>query len=250
MRVVSVGDVHGREDWKLINPNDFDKIVFIGDYNDSYNVSDEKMLNNFLDLIAFKEKYHDKVILLLGNHDFQYLFLSIEWRVSGFRDGLAIRLNELFTENQRMFQIAYEVEGGDSEYPFLFTHAGVTRKWYEKHKDRFRSFREKFDTIEDNSKISTVLNCLLDTSQKFIFNEIGYGVGRGGLRGDHGSPIWADRQESRFSFLSGYHHIVGHTPIEKITTYKAQVPGSITYIDTMDFRQNKGLFHIIKGTRI
>lgn len=61
-----------------------------------------------------------------------------------------------------------------------------------------------------------------------------------------GSPLWADRQETRFGFLPGYHHVVGHTPIEKIETFTGQHPGSITYTDVLHLGRNKGVFHYIE----
>ena len=76
-KLLVFGDIHGRLFWKepankLID--EIDKIIFLGDYLDSYpdewddNHTRQDDINNFLEIIDFKTKYNDKVILLLGNH--------------------------------------------------------------------------------------------------------------------------------------------------------------------------------------
>ena len=53
MKTVVIGDVHGRSLWKLIvnQEQDADRIIFIGDYFDSFDIKGEEQLNNFLDII-------------------------------------------------------------------------------------------------------------------------------------------------------------------------------------------------------
>ena len=75
MRIIALGDTHGRTDWKeIIAKETFDKIVFHGDYFDTHDkISFEQQMNNFIDIINYKRENVDKVILLLGNHDHHYL---------------------------------------------------------------------------------------------------------------------------------------------------------------------------------
>jgi len=68
MKIISVGDLHGNNIWKTIDPELYDKIIFVGDYTDSFHLTDSAILDNLLDLIEFKKSYPDKVFLLLGNH--------------------------------------------------------------------------------------------------------------------------------------------------------------------------------------
>lgn len=83
MKVRVIGDIHGESWWKEL-ANDIDKIdlcIFLGDYVDSYTVSNEDMINNLLDIIQFKKDNSDKVILLYGNHEWNYLSLLI-WDIA------------------------------------------------------------------------------------------------------------------------------------------------------------------------
>jgi hypothetical protein len=68
MKVIIVGDIHGRNTWEKLRDK-ADKIVFVGDYFDTRdNISGKKQLDNFISLTSFKRGNKDKVILLLGNH--------------------------------------------------------------------------------------------------------------------------------------------------------------------------------------
>ena len=68
MRICAIGDIHGRNDWEKVDPNKYDKIIFVGDYVDSFDIPTGEILKNLENIIAFKKEYYDKVILLLGNH--------------------------------------------------------------------------------------------------------------------------------------------------------------------------------------
>ena len=87
MKLIALGDTHGRTLWKQIveKNQDADKIVFIGDYFDTHdNVSVDQQIENFKDIIEFKKNNMEKVVLLLGNHDFHYLNGAQE-KYSGFQ---------------------------------------------------------------------------------------------------------------------------------------------------------------------
>jgi hypothetical protein len=75
VRILAIGDIHGRDSWKdIINDNVFDKVVFLGDYFDSREeISGAKQLYNFKEILQFKKYNIDKVVLLVGNHEFHYL---------------------------------------------------------------------------------------------------------------------------------------------------------------------------------
>jgi len=75
MRVIFIGDIHGRSLWKEIveKEKSADIVVFYGDFFDSKeHIGGEAQLQNFLEIITFKknqEKLGEKVVLLFGNHD-------------------------------------------------------------------------------------------------------------------------------------------------------------------------------------
>jgi hypothetical protein len=161
--LLSIGDIHGKDTWKnfLFGSVDtfnelfqsestewahidywdsvdsaptilrYDKIIFIGDYVDSFTIASDSILKNLQDLIACKRLFPDKIILLLGNHDIQYITGRY---CSGFRAEMETDLKELFHLHADLFQLAYEHEfkhefKGSNK--FIWTHAGVTQQWYD-----------------------------------------------------------------------------------------------------------------------
>jgi predicted MPP superfamily phosphohydrolase len=123
MKHIIIGDPHGKDVWKQIDFEEYDKVVFLGDYVDSFTLPDLVIDQNLQDIIALKKDHPYKIILLLGNHDIQYLYYP-EFRCSGYRDSMKRPLQALFTYNRELFQVAYQCKN------HLFTHAGITNAWY------------------------------------------------------------------------------------------------------------------------
>jgi predicted MPP superfamily phosphohydrolase len=121
-KTVIIGDVHGRSLWKLIThqERDADRIIFIGDYFDSFDISGVEQLHNFKEIIEYKETSGKEVVLLIGNHDHHY-FPEIGYTgTSGYQSRIAPSISQVIDENRHHLQMAY----GFGEY--LFTHAGVS----------------------------------------------------------------------------------------------------------------------------
>ena len=102
-KILTLGDIHGRDKWMFHthgSPHEFnhwmtmvengvpadaeefwkempytqyDQIVFVGDYVDSFDISNVRILDNLKKILFFKKALPDKVVLLIGNHDIQYL---------------------------------------------------------------------------------------------------------------------------------------------------------------------------------
>ena len=70
MKTVIIGDTHGRSIWKLIvnQEQDADRIIFIGDYFDSFEISGVEQIQNFKEIIEYKKTSGKEVIMLIGNH--------------------------------------------------------------------------------------------------------------------------------------------------------------------------------------
>lgn len=122
-----IGDIHGRSVWKFL----VDKRavnVFVGDFFDpySYATSFEQCRDNFLDIIAFKRK-HPETVLLWGNHELHYLFhneMNEVYTRFDYRHALEIR--KLLMDYGLYFNgVAFSIDNR-----FLITHAGVSRYWY------------------------------------------------------------------------------------------------------------------------
>ncbi len=219
MKTISVGDIHGRNFWKFIDIHKYDRIIFTGDYSDSYAYSDEQILGNLLDLIELKKNYSDKVILLLGNHDIQYMFLSEGFQCSGYRPTMASTLKTVFNDNKKLFQIAYQISD------HIWSHAGIAEKWYEYNKDEIDEFSRKFDC----EYLADTFNKMMYAKENRLLHQVG--KKRSGFY-PAGGITWADRTETSLNPFKGYHQIVGHTPIDMITKWGDE-HGSIRYIDCL-----------------
>lgn len=122
-----IGDIHGLSCWKKLVREDATNI-FVGDYFDSKDgKSQEDIIANFKDIIAFKQA-HPETILLYGNHDLNYILnKDYKSRFSHPEDRETYR--QLFAEAESFFYgVVYAI--GDKT---LVSHAGVTKEWYEKY---------------------------------------------------------------------------------------------------------------------
>lgn len=218
MKGVAIGDIHGRREWSLINPDGVDRMIFNGDYCDSYVYSNAEILSNLQDIIKLKRKYFDKVFLLLGNHDLHYMYEN-EFSCSGFRPEMYHDLHSLFIHNKDCFQMAHQIG------KMIFTHAGISNKWYKMHKETIDEVATKFETKD----LADTFNHMMWMKENKILHQVGH------LRGgyyDCGGITWADRRETSNDYLVGYHQVVGHTPIETITKF-GDDKSSIRYIDVL-----------------
>ena len=246
MKIRVIPDVHGYNWWKnlVTDIEDLDYIIFLGDYVDEWNLPNEKIINNLKDIIEFKKSNIDKVVLLYGNHEWNYINPYIGY-CSGYRPSYMREINSLLAENKNLFNICKLINislplYSIPEQKLLFSHAGFTSHWINENyhwlnethfnelddfNDRFKDFRlpdleEKINSAKDSDKI-------LDKVMQISYL-------RGG-RSQFGGPLWADKNESANTYLMGYHQFVGHTPLKAPITYqfKERKPqtSSITYCD-------------------
>ena len=226
IKILAVGDLHGKSCWQVIDFSQYDKVVFMGDYVDSTSHSDEEILDNLSAVVAVKEQFPEKVVLLLGNHDIQYLYYP-EYRCSGFRRSMQITLTELFNRHRHLFQIGYQTSN------YLFSHAGLSRPWY----DRFITLLNKIPLGEmsPRSNLAALLNSLDQTWHRRLLHEVG--VIRGGSK-EFGGVTWADKEELRNHPLEGYHQIVGHNPVPYIEALSFNDDTSITFVDVLGIQES------------
>lgn len=207
-KILIVPDVHGRSFWHKAEEliDSVDKVVFLGDYLDPYGnegITFDTALEEFDKILEFKDKYGDKVVMLIGNHDCHYISTS-------FMDCSRLNylkrhdIHELYMKHIDKFQLVWEYG------KWLFSHAGVYElwlEWYALTLDNLKNFKD----FKENNFPS--LECL--------------SYYRGGWQ-RVGSCVWADIRESLpYKLLEGYHHVVGHTQLNS-GPYKAD---NITCVD-------------------
>lgn len=246
MKIITIGDIHGKSYWEIpllgYDPDtntgskttieDFDKVIFIGDYVDAYDISNVEMIHNLKKLMELAKKYPDKIIWLLGNHDLQYYFFNSEkYRCTGYRPEIFFDLYDIFNKNKKLFRVSYQIDN------YVWTHAGIHIGWY---KQRFEKWLD--DVLKENRhhyNLSEQLNMALEVDADVLY-DVGYL--RGGFQ-NVGGPFWLDKRMSYKKPLKGYHQIVGHTRVDEIKTYNISKDTSITYVDNLDKEIDK--FHIL-----
>lgn len=231
MKITVIGDTHGRTAWKeIVKKNPGSHFIFTGDYVDPYEnekISEEEAIENLFDIIDFKNANSNKVTLLIGNHDIQYMIMTGVATTARSKKFL-FELREIFTSYKNIFQFAYQKNN------YLFTHAGISNGWYK----QFRPVLLKFGLNPNDNNLADVLNKIgNDKTYVDIYSTIS--SYRNGLS-LYGSPIWADADELFFpQCLTGFHQIVGHNKFLDIVR-DGNDKTSITFCDCL-FNKIKGL---------
>ena len=234
MKVLTIGDIHGRSRWEEVRYmiQDYDKIVFIGDYVDSFDIEPIMILHNLKRIIEFKKDYPDKVELLLGNHDIQYIVPN--QFCSGYQAAMENDYKKLFLDNIELFKIAFQYK------MFLWTHAGVHKGWF---KDQLEPLMEEGELISDALN-ELWMRGVYKSHQKWdpLFHV-------GHLRGGHakvGGPLWLDKRNGVSKPLDDYHQIVGHTRVKSMNTifpYGNNPDTSITFTDVLKDHEDDDDIH-------
>lgn len=240
-KILSIGDVHGRDtwmwdthgssydfnSWKIAVENgapgddpfwnelpfrEYDKIIFIGDYVDSFDLPDDTILRNLQNIIFFKKAAPERVVLLLGNHDIQYF---IKGQIcSGHRPSMHPILTHIFADKECDFKLAH-FEKGEKGDKWLWTHAGVTEGWYKELRSKvFNPNHRLYEVYRDytEEQIAELLNVAFEAREGVIFNVDPYSGGWDTWAG----PLWVRPKMLNSSPLVGVNQIVGHTVMKKI----------------------------------
>ncbi|NDC77311.1 MAG: hypothetical protein EBZ67_05505 [Chitinophagia bacterium] len=122
MKIVAIGDIHGRDLWKPIveAEPDADHYVFIGDYFDRSERSPTEQVRNFEDILEWKQgRTRADVSLLLGNHDYYYLPEIGMTGLGGYSEEEAALISEALGRHLDELHICRRIG------PCLFSHAGI-----------------------------------------------------------------------------------------------------------------------------
>lgn len=225
-RTVVLGDTHGRSNWKLaIHQEKPDRVIFIGDYFDSFEISGVEQIDNFKQIIKYKEDNPQvEVVLLIGNHDHHY-FPEVGYTgTSGYQFKVSPSITQVIDENRQHLQMAY----GFSD--FLFTHAGVSPV-----------FMNQVFGPDDWSKESVVV----DLNELFRYKPKAFDFNGLESTGDNvtQTPLWirprslmhANKTHSK-GLKKDYIQIVGHTQMKRLDLEGSDkfTGGRYYFIDTMD----------------
>ena len=209
MKIAIIGDLHGKNCYKKLLKDkieSFDKIIFMGDYSDDswITFTDKEIVGNLREVIEFKKKYKDKVELLIGNHDFQYIVGYPT--ASRYRKTYAKEMHQIFNDNEKLFKMIFIAND------YIFTHAGITNGWTNYIKKKYNIENIGLNNIE--KEINKVY-----ASDKEDCNIVSFR--RGGLNKFAG-PLWADTEDLLEDAWIGYNQVVGHNRVKPRSVIKKE----------------------------
>ena len=219
MKTIFLGDTHGRSLWKdIIAKESPDRVVFIGDYFDSFDIGGAVQQFNFKEIIAFKESGQCEVILLIGNHDYHYYPGGETY--SGYQHGAAPAIKQLLEENKHHMQMCYQLDN------ILCSHAGIGHNWLVE--------QEKYESGSIADFVNDIWNY---KPNRFIF----YGFDPYGDNKTQ-TPIWIRPKSllagNKETFLKkDYIQIAGHTQVNKIDIEGKATGGRYYFIDAIEIGQ-------------
>lgn len=199
MKILVLGDIHGRTIWKqIVEKENPDKVIFLGDYVDTHEeISQKQQLENLKELLKYKKENSDKVILLRGNHDMSEL--GYDWaECSGFNLTFSMDMCQLKDEFLENTQWVYR-DGN-----IIFSHAGVSKVWMMNN------------DLQHVDQINELL-----PSEVFGFTPDSFFDYCGTSKTQ--PPTWIRLKELIRYGIDNYIQVVGHTPIVKICNVKEEL---------------------------
>lgn len=209
MKILVLGDIHGRRIWKdIIEKENPDKVIFLGDYVSTYEgIDSDQQIEELYAILDYKENNTDKVILLRGNHDMQHL--GYYWAECSGLDQRVLQY--MSTDDVKGWYLSLtQWVYIDEELKTIFSHAGVSSIWME-----------KVAGIENVSEINT-----LEPSEKFGFwpNRLSDYCGESPTQ----PPTWIRPYALATCNVLGYDQVVGHTPQHDISKMTKNCKGKQT----------------------
>lgn len=131
MKILVLGDIHGRPFWRnIISKENPDLTIFLGDYVTTHELyTTEQQLTELKAILDYKEANPGKVIMLRGNHDLDglgYYWAACYPSAIGVQGemGKDKELGKRFLKNTQWLY-GLTIAGK----PTIFAHAGVSTEW-------------------------------------------------------------------------------------------------------------------------
>ena len=128
-KVLAIGDIHTKtwivEQVENVVDN-YDRIVFCGDYADDFAAKPQATLHTWSMLKKLQDKHPNKVSLVLGNHDYIYVYDTPSMQ-TGYNPTTHLLIdlpdNKKLRDWLRSLPIIVEID------QVMYSHAGITNKW-------------------------------------------------------------------------------------------------------------------------
>ena len=205
MKIAVITDIHGSTYWraamKMIDK--FDKIIFLGDYFDSWENKWPEQINNVYNIITFKKNFPDEVDLCWANHDISYY---LDEKCSGYQFEHKTDIKDFFNKNKELFNVVYIYD------KWIFSHAGVSAKWMS---------CAGIKTPEE-------INQLFRERPNFFrwVGPDGYG------NNPNEGPLWIRPESLIMNSIKGYNQAVGHTEQENMPKIVLKNKQKYVFTDT------------------
>lgn len=198
--IIICPDIHCRDFYKPVLDIKDKQIVFLGDYLDPYpweKVTFEQGIENLKEIIQFKKDNLDKVTLLWGNHDFNYIWKK-NW-ASRFNPTFCKEVHQIYMDNFDLFE-PYKIINN-----ILFTHAGVSKGWYKTY--NIQNIKEFLDV-----NWNAFLNSALGVEEECYFPIFDCSRIRGGYY-PFGGIFWNDIREMDYENPTEFIQIFAHNQL-------------------------------------
>lgn len=128
-KVLAIGDIHTKT-W-IINKVSkiiyiYDKVIFCGDYADDFSASSQDTINTWSMLKDLQSKHQNKVNLVLGNHDYIYVYDTPSLQ-TGYNPITHTLIDAPENKNLKKWlvnlSIIIEIDG------VTYSHAGIANEW-------------------------------------------------------------------------------------------------------------------------
>ena len=217
MRIIFIGDLHGRDTWKtIVEKETFDLVIFAGDYVSSHeDISADAQIKNLKEILKYKEGNPNKVILLRGNHDLQHL--GYPWAECS---GLFPDIKKWMSRPKNRTRFLKDSQWIYTFNKVIFSHAGISNTW-------LKSLKIDIKHLEN-------INALRPSANRFGFlPNTPYDFAGDSITQ---SCVWIRPGALNADCIKGYTQIVGHTTVSKITnTYESTKKEHIWLCDALPY---------------
>lgn len=204
MKILIIPDVHGTHQWEKAKDyvNKVDRIVFLGDYVDSWDNQWPDQGDNLRNIIKFARE-NDNVDLLIGNHDWSYITPTDDGIYTSGHQINAEEIKEIIMTGMDLFKVAVKYDD------WVISHAGFTKQWV----NYFCNIKQFYPNQTTSEELIFRVNesmRKLDPNVAVILDW--YGVFDGAGDEPTQGPLWV-RPNSLLSNAYFKHQLVGHTEI-------------------------------------
>lgn len=212
MKITVVADSHGSAvplGIARMNLEKSDKIIFLGDFFDHEEKEYNEQKQNFLNVIEFKKQNIEKVVVLIGNHDANYILPDLlKWQPEHGEE-----IENLILQNLELIDFAY------LENNWLFSHAGFSEVWMQ-------------NQLACNEISEDLIKFLNNQFHNGVFTNLRF-TGLSGY-GDEitQNPLWIRPDSLMKSAVCGVNQIVGHTEVFDDQRIRMHGSDKIIFLDS------------------